>query len=182
MIITISGSLGSGKSTIAKEIAKNLSIEHYSTGDFMRAMAQERSITLLELNKIAQNDATVDEELDDRQRRLGKTKDNFIIDGRLSWHFIPQSIKIFLTVSDEEAARRIFAARRPDEKDNTTLDRTLENIRKRRAYEVNRWKDRYSIDYYDLKNYDIIVDTTHRTVGEVVEAVMTEVKKKAQNK
>ncbi|PIN81309.1 cytidylate kinase, partial [Candidatus Woesearchaeota archaeon CG10_big_fil_rev_8_21_14_0_10_32_9] len=65
MKITISGNLGSGKSTVAKMLAKDLGYSHYSTGDFMRKMAEERGITLLELGKIAENDSSIDYELDD---------------------------------------------------------------------------------------------------------------------
>ena len=49
MVITISGEPGAGKSTTAKLLAKKLSCKHYSTGDFMRDMAEERKISLLEL-------------------------------------------------------------------------------------------------------------------------------------
>ena len=51
MIITISGTPGSGKSTVAKMIATKLGFKHYSTGDFMRQMAKERGISLEELSK-----------------------------------------------------------------------------------------------------------------------------------
>ena len=35
MIIAISGKAGSGKSTIAKLVAKKLGLKHFSSGDFM---------------------------------------------------------------------------------------------------------------------------------------------------
>ena len=53
MIITISGKAGSGKSTVAKSISQKLNLRHYSIGDLMRAMAREKKISLLELNKLA---------------------------------------------------------------------------------------------------------------------------------
>ena len=98
MIITISGTPGSGKSTVAKIIARKLKLEHYSTGDFMRQLAEENKMDVLEFGKLAEKDRSIDEELDQRQINLGMEKKDFVIDGRLSWHFIPNAIKVFIRV------------------------------------------------------------------------------------
>ncbi len=74
MIITISGIAGSGKSTVAKLLAKRLGYRHYSIGDFMREMAKERKVSLLELSKEAEKGHSIDKELDEKQRELGKKK------------------------------------------------------------------------------------------------------------
>jgi cytidylate kinase len=42
MIITIAGTVGSGKSTVGRIIAKRLGLKHYSIGDLMREMAEQR--------------------------------------------------------------------------------------------------------------------------------------------
>ena len=173
MILTISGALGSGKSTIAKALAKVLKYNHYSTGDLMRAMATERGMTLLELSRIAENDKSIDEELDARQVKLGKDQDNFVIDGRLSWHFIPHSVKIFLDVSDEVAAKRIFKDQtRGVEKENLSLDKTLENIKTRRQSEIKRYNEYYGLNYYEKGNYDIVVNTDPLDVKGVLRDVL----------
>ena len=91
MIITISGIAGSGKSTVAKLLAKKLNYKHYSIGDFMREIAKQRKTTLLELSKEAEKDSSIDKELDQKQIELGKTQDNFVIDSRLGFHFIKNS-------------------------------------------------------------------------------------------
>lgn len=178
MIITISGALGSGKSTVAKLVAQKLNLKHYSTGDFMREIAIKRRVTLLELSKLAEKDASVDKELDERQIRLGKEEKNFIIDARLGWHFIPNSVKVFLNVTDEEAARRVFAERRSDEKYNITLDATLNNIKRRKESEIKRYQQYYGVNYFYLKNYDLIIDTTTLTAVQVAEKIVKVVKSK----
>jgi cytidylate kinase len=178
MIITISGALGSGKSTVAKLVAQKLNLKHYSTGDFMREIAIKRSVTLLELSKLAEKDASIDKELDERQIRIGKKEDNFIIDARLGWHFIPHSIKVFLNVADEEAAKRIFSERRADEKNNITLEATLKNIKRRKESETKRYLQYYGVNYFNLKNYDLVIDTTTLTAEEVAEKIVKVVKSK----
>ncbi|MBT6774752.1 AAA family ATPase [Candidatus Woesearchaeota archaeon] len=178
MIITISGALGSGKSTVAKILVQKFNLKHYSTGDFMREIAAKREVTLLELSKLAETDRSVDKELDDYQIKLGKDEDNFIIDARLGWHFIPNSIKIFLDVTDEEAAKRIFKEGRTDEKYNTDLNATLENIKNRRASEIKRYLDYYNLNYYDHNNYDLVVDTTEIPAEEVAEKIIKFIEEK----
>ncbi len=112
MIITISGMIGSGKSTVADELARIFKYKRYSSGDFMRQLAQKKNMSLIELSRIAEKDPEIDREIDKRQIELGQKEDNFVIDGRLAWHFIPKSVKIYLDVSNEEAAKRIYKDKR----------------------------------------------------------------------
>ena len=111
MIITISGVPGSGKTSVAKILSEKLSMPYYSMGGLRAKLDEERKISIDELNAIGEIDPTTDTSVDEYQRTLGKTTDNFIVEGRLSWHFIPHSIKIFLSCDLDEAAKRIFDAR-----------------------------------------------------------------------
>src|SRR3989338_808503 len=102
MRITISGKAGSGKSTVAKLLSEKLGLKHYSIGDLMRVMAVERGLTLVGLNKLAETDKSIDFELDNKLKELGKAKDNFVVDGRLTAFFIPDAeIKVFLDADDK---------------------------------------------------------------------------------
>jgi CMP/dCMP kinase len=172
MIITITGALGSGKSTVGKAIAKEMKLKHYSTGDYMRTMAANRGITLLELGKIAETDFAVDKEIDDWMVNLGKTKNELIVDSRLAWYFIPKSFKIFLDVTEEEGARRIFAQKRNDESYNTDFDKALENLKARKESEKKRYRELYGINFYDLENYDLVINTTEIPAEEVIKKIM----------
>ncbi len=69
-IITIAGSLGSGKSSTANRVAEILRYTRSSTGDFMRAIANERGISLEELSKQAETDPSIDQKLDDYNRDI----------------------------------------------------------------------------------------------------------------
>jgi predicted cytidylate kinase len=172
MIITISGHPGSGKSTVAKLLAKKLGFKHYSAGDFMRAMAAERKTTLEELTKVALKDRSIDDEIDRRTVELAGREDDFVIDSRLGWKFIPGAVKILLTISPDVAANRVFAQMRPDEKENTTLEATRKNQEKRLAAEIERYSKLYDVDYTDPKNHDFAVDTSVLTPDEIVAKIM----------
>jgi len=174
MKITISGNLGSGKSTVAKVLAKELGYAHYSTGDFMRKMAEERGITLLELGKIAEKDASIDHELDDYQKKLGEETDNFVLDARLGFHFVPDSKKIFLQVEERVGAERIHSGllKKEEGRRNEGLKEDFEEVfkalKERRRSERIRYEQFYGVDYEDLSQFDIIIDTTKITAIETV--------------
>ena len=175
MIITISGEAGSGKSTVGKIVAEKIGFKHYSIGDLLRELAVKKGISLLEISKLAESDRAVDDYLDNRQVELGKQK-NLVLDSRLGFHFIPKSFKVFLTASQEEAARRIFSAQRDVEKENSSLKKTIENIRKRKASESLRYSKLYNADPYDESNYDLVIDTTKLSPEEVAKKIVSESK------
>lgn len=129
----------------------------------------------MDLGREAEHDGgAIDREIDDRQIRLGKVRDNFIIDGRLAFHFIPHSIKIFLAVEPLEAARRIFE----DEnrtglvESHASLEHAAENISIRRKSEEDRYQKYYGVDIYDFSSYDLVIDTTEKTPDQVFEAAV----------
>ena len=183
MIITISGVPGSGKSTVAKLVAKKVGFKHYSAGDFMREIAAKRNLSLLEISKVAEKDRGIDKELDERTVKLGKEEDDFVMDSRLAYHFIPNAFKVFLYVDAKAAAKRIFGDIRKKkegrkvEKESTTLAATLSAIRKRRRSEELRYKKYYNIDLFNKKQYDLVVDTTKATPEEVAAKIVDAVKK-----
>lgn len=172
MIITISGDAGAGKSTIAGIIARNLKFRKYSVGDFMREIARKRKTTLLKIGRLAENDPTIDEELDDMQRELGKYEDHFVLDSRLGYHFIPKSFRVHLKVDPETGAKRIFRDKRKTEKENLTLKKTLENVKKRKKSEIQRYKKYYNLNPYDKKNYDLVIDTSKSSPEETAEKII----------
>lgn len=180
MIIAISGTPGSGKSTVAKALAKELGFTHYSTGDFMRKMAQDRGISLMELTKQAETDSSIDHEIDDMTKKLAG-EDDFVIDSRLAFHFLPKAVKVFLKVSPEVAAKRIFgdvqAKRRATETELTSEEKVLDAIKKRMESENERYNHYYNVNYTDEHNYDFVLDTTDLTIEETVQKVLDFVKK-----
>lgn len=181
MRITISGKAGSGKSTVAKLLSGKLSLNHYSIGDLMRAMAEEKGIALLELNKIAEKDKSIDFELDNRLKELGRAKDNFVVDGRLTAFFIPNAeARVFLDADDKVRAQRILNDKRQHEK-SKSLAEAMGKIKKREESEKKRYRKYYGVNYLDKKLYNYIIDTTKMAPNRVVEKIMEFVKSKQKS-
>ena len=172
MILTIDGKPGSGKSTIAGELAKQLKLKHISAGDFMRQLAKEQNMSPLELSKRAEKDPSIDKEIDERTKKFGEKNNNFVMDGRITGHFIPKAIKIFLEVTPDEAANRIFKAERKDEK-NDTLVSTKANMLKRLKSETERYEKYYGFNYLDTKQYDLVIDTTKLTIQQIIKKILS---------
>ncbi|MEK7102261.1 MAG: (d)CMP kinase [Patescibacteria group bacterium] len=172
MIITISGLPGSGKSTVGKRLAKQLGYRFYSIGDLRGKMAMERGMSIAALNKLGESEAWTDQEVDEYQKKLAHTEDNFVIDGRLSWHFIPQSFKVFLTVDVEEGARRIFRKQRPDEPPVQSVEEMVTANRARIASDNTRYQKWYGIQFNDPKNYDVVIDTTRGGQKQVMKKIL----------
>ncbi len=187
MIISLSGAAGSGKSTVAQMLADRLSWPRYYMGGLRRETAKKRGLTLEEYNKLGESDPATDQEVDYYQRDLGQNQDNFIIEGRTSWYFIPHSLKIYLDVSPEEGAKRIFKSlqQKNDRNEATglkTREDVLEANQNRIESDIKRYRQYYNIDVYDHKNYDFYLDTTNLTFDQVFQAVFDEVNRHLDNK
>jgi predicted cytidylate kinase len=168
---------GSGKTTIAKLLAKKIHMKFYSIGDLRGKMALERGLTIDQLNEMGMKEAWTDTKADDYQKRLGKKEDNFVIESRLGFHFIPDSFKVFLDVDDVTAAKRIMGDRRPDEERRNTLEESLESIKKRMESDRRRYKKYYNVDFEDRSHYDIVIDTTNLSPAQVVDRIVGEIKR-----
>lgn len=171
MIIALSGTPGSGKSSVADILSKKLGYKHYSAGDFRREMAKSKGLSISELNKIGEKEIFTDKQVDDFQADLGKHEDNFVIDGRLSWYFIKSSIKVFLDAKPSVRANRIFQDERVEEKFKN-LDEAKKSLAERVKSDKKRYKKYYGIDAYDEKNYHFIIDTSKLSAEQVSDEII----------
>lgn len=166
MLITISGLPGSGKSTVAGLLAKKLRLPRYSIGNIRREMAKERGLTLEAFNALGEKKAFTDRHVDAWQRRQAKKLGKGVFEGRTSFYFIPESIKIFLTVSLRTGARRIMndrSAHRRFEADWTHLSSVEQSLRRRIASDTKRYRQYYQINIFKPSHYDLVIDTTNQT-------------------
>jgi len=179
MIITISGTAGSGKSTIGKLLAKKLGYKHYSMGDLRRKMADEMGLSLAEFNRLGETEAFTDKDADEYQKKLGKAEDDFVIDGRLSFYFIPHSVKLFLDADEKVRVNRIFGDFRDTEKFNS-FEEARDAVAERHASDKKRYFKYYQIDCYDKKHYDLVVDTSMNQPDHSVDTIIEFLKGREQ--
>lgn len=176
MHITITGNLGSGKSTICKYLNEKYQFEIYSTGKVQRELARQMNMTTLELNQLMCSNHRYDNMIDDATARISReNKDKDIIfDSRLAWHFVEQSFKVFVSVSLDVAAERVMYDTRGAEEKYTSLEEAKNLLAERAATEKARYKDIYNLNYMDFSNYDLVIDTTYCKPDIIAEVILKE--------
>ena len=172
--VTITGSLGSGKSTVAKKLSSDLNLTYYSTGSAQRQIAMQMGITTLQLNHLADKDKSIDEKIDGVIKAMNKDGNAYIVDSRLAWHFMPDSFKVKLTVEKNAAAERIFNDNlRSGESKYKNVDEVIKAIEERRHSERERFLRVYQVDIEDNSAFDLVIDTTNLSIDEVCEKIKT---------
>ena len=170
MIITITGDIGSGKSTVARKLAKMRNYGYFSTGDTFREYAMERGLSVLELSELAKTSRSIDDYLDGLLTHFDR--DDYVIDSRMAWYFVAKSYKVYLKVSAQTAARRIMNDGRASER-YTSEEEALASILSRKMQEEERYRRLYGVAIDNLGNYDLVLDTSAITTDEAVAAILS---------
>jgi cytidylate kinase len=161
--ITIFGLAGTGTSSVGKRLASELSYTYFSSGQLFRQKAESLGMDLYSFDALVKTRPEYDRDLDQTIASFGKTHDNFIVESRLAWYFIPDSIKIKLTCDFDERVRRV--ARR----DNVTFDYARDKTLQREADGVERYAKAYGItDFAPDKIFELVIDSTHTPVKDIV--------------
>jgi cytidylate kinase len=183
MHITITGNLGSGKSTIGRIISEKYSFEIYSTGKVQRELAAKMNLSTLELNQLMMSDRKYDYMIDDETTRISRVhKDkNIIFDSRLAWHFAEESFKVFVSVSLDVAAERIIKDQRGSVERYSSIEEAKELLAERAKTESIRYKEIYNLNYMDFNNYNLIIDSTYCDPDTIADIVMEEARKYYDN-
>lgn len=175
MFITLSGMLGSGKSTVCGIMKEKYGYEIFTTGSILRRLADEKGMSTLEFNDyINRSENNVDDIIDSESKRIASEKrgSNVIFDSRMAWFFVPESFKVFMKVKDTVAAERVFFGEGRVNESYTSVEDALLSLRKRSEIERERFIKLYNADYWAEENYDLVVDTTSITPDKVAEAII----------
>ena len=180
-IITICGSLGSGKSSTAKEVAKALGFKHFSSGDFFRQVGLELGLSINEINKRAEIEPEIDIRTDEKLRQL-RNAGKMVVDSRTAFHWIPESFKVYLELPPEIAKERILNSIKENklrEKSEQVFseEEVFQKMKERFESEQKRYWDLYKIDNTKKDNFDLVIDTNKNNLEQVVNIVVTEYKK-----
>jgi cytidylate kinase len=155
MLITVSGPAGSGKSTLAAGLADRLDYDHVSGGDIFRDIAAERDLTPLELNRLAEDDDSIDRDLDRRLRSTAREGDGLVLESRLAGWMAAEyaDLRIWLDATIDVRAERIA------DREEKPVAQAREETEARADSEARRYQEYYGIDIDDLTIYDLVVNT-----------------------
>ena len=130
--ITVSGTPGSGKSTVAQLLEEKLGLKYVYSGMIFREIAKKHKMSLEEFGKYCENNSEIDKELDRKQLEILR-KGNVILEGRLAgWLAYKNKIpafKIEVNADLETRAQRIV------KRENGTVEQRKKEILDREGSE-----------------------------------------------
>jgi cytidylate kinase len=164
MFVTLSGPAGGGTSTTAADLAEALGYEHISGGDIFRSVADERGLTPLELNRLAEDDDEIDRALDRRQREIATERDDVVLESRLAGWMAGEhaDLRLWLDAPLEVRAERVA------DREDKPADLAREETEAREQSEARRYHEYYAIDIEDRSIYDLAVNTARWSPETVV--------------
>jgi cytidylate kinase len=178
-VISIAGSLGSGKSTTSRALARALNFEHFSAGDWQKNKADSMGLTLAEYHAQIEHDGSFDRMADDALTEAGK-KENILIDAHLGFHFVPDAFHVFLILDPTIAAERMLK----DAEENPmrhkeivggmeSVEKILESIDVRMKSEAKRFFDNYGVkEHFNPIHFDITINTARNDLDTVVKMII----------
>jgi CMP/dCMP kinase len=164
MILTVSGEVGAGKSTVARALAQSLGLRYLSSGEIFRGEARRRGMTLAALGRRAEEDPSIDRMIDDTQVAEAHAG-RIVIESRLSGWLVDGDIRVWLRAPAEVRAERVAA------RDAMTLEEARADIKAREASERRRYAALYHINLDDLSRYHVVLDTSRWTADDITRAI-----------
>ena len=171
--ITISGNPGSGKSTVAILLEKELGIKYVYSGMIFRTLAEKHHMSLEDFGKYCEKNPEIDKELDDQQLKILQ-KGDVILEGRLAgWLAYRNNIsalKVMINADINTRAERIV------KREKGEVKKRKQEILRREKSEATRYKKYYDINLKDDSIYDIVVDSASKTPDEIVDLIVKRLK------
>lgn len=169
--IAISGELGSGKSAVARALSQRLGAAVVSTGAIHRRIAAQRGESALQTNLVAEEDASIDELIDGELVDLAASPDRIIFDSRMAWHFVPDAVTIHLLVDPGTGARRMAGRESTSVEGYADVEEARAHAIERHASEQRRFQSTYEVDIDRLRNYHVVIDTSHAGIAQLATVV-----------
>lgn len=170
--ITVSGEPGSGKSSVGRELARIYGMDIVSTGALQRELAASLGVSIVDVNKRAELDQSIDSRIDSILQGKGAQTTALIFDSRLAWHFVPNAFKLHLIVDPTVAAERLHRTRESNVESYTSVEHAAQDAHTRSSSERSRFRDKYGVDIFRLRNYDLVIDTSDAPLDMVVSEVL----------
>lgn len=175
MKITLFGLAGTGTSTVGKMLSKNLDYEFTSSGNMFRKWAEENGMTMEEADVFLKEKPDTHLEIDSQIKTYGEENDNFVIDSRLAWFFIKDSVKIKLACDDEARFKRIADSKGSGRiaYKNEDLEATKIKTLKRQFDHQETITKLYGVeDMNEDRHFDLVIDTTCISPAKVLSRIL----------
>ena len=140
-----------------------------------RQMAEERGVDFWTFCRMAEDDYSIDRELDRRQVEMAMQEENCVLGSRLAiWMLDKADLKVYLTATAETRANRILR------REGGTFEERYNQTVQRDSNDTARYMKIYGIDNTKAEETaDIVIPTDDKTPEEIVDIIIEEVRKRA---
>lgn len=176
--ITISGRIGTGQSTLARQLAETLGWEMLDGGKLFRAFMQEMGESVV--NSGARPDS-FDLEYEERVKKMLREKSQQVIQSHLAG-FDAQGIsgvfKVLLVCKDSKGNdKKEVRIDRLVNRDGVSVENAKHEVTEREAANLLKWRRLYMATdpewvYWDRKYYDFVVNTYTHNQEESLQLVL----------
>lgn len=171
--ISVSGNIGTGKTTLAKNLAQKLGWTHLHAGEYFRQWHKLHNLPLDQTEKIPPQ---VDREMDfDYQRMMG-SEEKIVFESHLAGWLAKDLEDVFkiLCVTDFKVSMERAAKR-----DGLSVEEATKLAKARSLALGRKFKKLYGVkNHLDPKYFNLVVDTTNKTPEEVLEYVLKSMENK----
>ena len=176
--ITISGRIGTGKTTLANNLAKTLHWKVLDGGKLFRRFAKDQGFHISEKHKIPDE---LDKAFEERVKYILKNEKNEIIQSHLagfSAQGIPGVFKILLICEDNEKEdKKSIRIDRIMNRDLISSEKAKEEIHLREEMDLAKYRKLYVKNdpnwvYWNPKYYDLIINTFDHNTEESLRIVL----------
>lgn len=176
LVICISGMAGTGKSTLAKKLAKKYNLRYYSGGDALKDLAKEEGYDTsvrgwwespigLQFLQTRLADSKFDKKVDEKLLEYAN-QGNVLLDSWTMPWLLKGGFKIWLEASFQKRASRVA------ERDNLSYEEAVRVLGEKEGRTKAIYKELYGFSLgEDLTPFDFVLDTDNLGASEVFEVL-----------
>jgi len=176
IVICISGMAGTGKSTLAKKLAKKYNLSYYSGGDALKALAAEEGYNAssegwwespvgLKFLEQRQGDPSFDKAVDAKLLEYAH-QGNVLLDSWTMPWLSKAGFKIWLMASMEKRAQRVAG------RDKIAVEKALQVLKEKEDRTKAIYRQLYGFRLgEDFKPFDLVLDTETMSAEEVYQTL-----------
>jgi len=176
IVVCISGMAGTGKSTLAKKLAKKYKLKYYSGGDALKELAKDEGYNPssrgwwespegLSFLKKREKNLKFDKAVDDKLLEYAQ-QGNVLLDSWAMPWLLKTGIKIWLVASVEKRAERIA------KRDRIAVKKALQALKEKEARTKAIYKKLYGFKLgEDFEPFNLVLDTDNLDTGEVFQVL-----------
>ncbi len=184
-VITVSGRIASGATTLAKKLAEKLNWKHIEGGEIIWQVAKINKLKaeVKDTNKRADK---TDIDFDESLKKILKTQKNIVLETKLAGfnaQGIDKVFKILVVCNDEKGVdQTAIRIDRLVNREKVSVEKAKEEVLQREKNDIEKWVRLYGKEdknwtYWNKQYYDLVINTYFHDKEESLKLVLEKISK-----